>query len=154
MPSTGLKIGSVISVTVIIVAILYKRNNDEILKNKLQAVLSGLLQAEKKAQVETKKEPRVAVGFGACLDIFADGVAVLDKVGAIPSDEPEHFSHINDLSEVEKVFSYFFRHGAAAECVFHICKLSIIKLFKYYYIFRDSGKFMRAQGKCAKRNSS
>lgn len=117
MPSTGIKIGSVISVFVVLLAVLYKRNNDEILRDKLQAVLTGLLNAEKKAQSHTgtAREPRVAVGFGACLDVFADGVNVLDKIGVRPSNAAEHFSHINDINEVEKVFSYFFRHGAAAE---------------------------------------
>lgn len=118
MASSGVKICGVLSIVVVLLAILYKKNNDEVLRERLQSVLTGLLQAEKQGlQAETGRERRVAVGFGACLDVFGSAVEVLEKAGAQASDEPDHFNHIKDLDEVEKVFAYFFRHGAAAEYV-------------------------------------
>ena len=70
-------------------------------------------QAEKK--VKMPLEPRIAVGFGACQDIYADGMKVLAGVGAAPPETPEHVSEIHSLEDLEKIFTYFFEHGAAAE---------------------------------------
>ena len=75
----------------------------------------SIQQAEKKVKIP--QEPRIAVGFGACQDIYADGMEVLAGVGAAPPEIPEHVSEIHSLEDLEKIFTYFFEHGAAAECV-------------------------------------
>lgn len=106
----------ILSLTILLLAFVYKRINvsdDEYLKAQLDTVLKGLLRAEKK--VDLDPETRVAVGFGSCLDLIADGLAVLKNVGATPPDRPKHVNEIRSLEEFEEIFAYFFRHGAAAE---------------------------------------
>ena len=71
------------------------------------------LQAEKKVQLAP--ETRIAVGFGACQDIYTDAMRVLDGIGASTPDKPEHVSEIHTREDLEKIFTYFFEHGAAAE---------------------------------------
>ena len=105
--------GSVISIIIILAAYYYKRQSDEALQQHLQEVLSGLLRAEEK--VSLPEQPKVAVGFGACQDIFSDAMEVLDKLGATPPEDPKHFNQITSMEDLERGFAYFFRHGAAAE---------------------------------------
>lgn len=109
----GVKTGTFISSLVILAAYFYKRQTGDVLRNRLNNVLHGLLRAE--SQVELGFEPKVAVGFGACLDVIGDAVEVLDNLGARSPDFPEHFNELESLEDLEKVFAYFFRHGAAAE---------------------------------------
>lgn len=59
------------------------------------------------------KVPSVAVGYGACYDIFAEATPLLPYDASY--GEPEHFDTITTLSELHKSFAYYFRHGAAAE---------------------------------------
>ena len=112
-----IKTGTFVSFLVILAAylIVYRRqtNDDDVLRNRLDSVLSGLLRAER--QVQLGRDPKVAVGFGACLDVIGDAVSVLDKLGAMSPHLPEHFDELESLEDLEKVFAYFFRHGAAAE---------------------------------------
>ena len=114
----GFKTGTFLSILVILAAYFYKRqtNDSDVLRNRLNNVLSGLLRAER--QVALGSEPKVAVGFGACLDVIGDAVDVLEKLGARSPDLPEHFNELESQEDLEKVFAYFFRHGAAAEWVF------------------------------------
>ena len=111
----GFKTGTFLSILVILAAYFYKRqtNDSDVLRNRLNNVLSGLLRAER--QVALGSEPKVAVGFGACLDVIGDAVDVLEKLGARSPDLPEHFNELESQEDLEKVFAYFFRHGAAAE---------------------------------------
>ncbi|KAI0215573.1 putative ADP-dependent glucokinase [Lamellibrachia satsuma] len=109
----GVKTGTFVSFLIILAAYFYKRQTGDVLRNRLNNVLHGLLRAE--SQVELGFEPKVAVGFGACLDVIGDAVEVLDKLGARSPDFPEHFNELESLEDLEKVFAYFFRHGAAAE---------------------------------------
>lgn len=110
--SVGLKAGS-LALLVVLVAYLYSsRKSEDVLQEHLDTVLSGLLRAEKKVPLGS---PRVAVGLGACLDVIGDANEILEKIQARAPEEPEHFNHIQDLNQLEKVFTYFFQHGAAAE---------------------------------------
>lgn len=102
-----------LSLVVLLVAYCYRSYTDKILKDRLDTVLNGLLRAERKVGLETRT--KVAVGFGACLDGFANATELLEKLGAVPPKTPEHFSSIANKEEFEKVFAYFFRHGAAGE---------------------------------------
>ena len=94
-------------------AFYYKQSNDEELRNHLENTLSGLLRAEQKANVNP--QTKVAVGFGACLDIFTDAMIVLDGIDATPPEIPEHVNKIVTREDLEKIFAYFFEHGAGAE---------------------------------------
>ncbi|XP_013406311.1 ADP-dependent glucokinase [Lingula anatina] len=109
------KAGGVVSLSIFValVAYLHRSYNDKILNDRLDSVLRGLLRAEKKVSFETRT--RVAVGFGACVDGFVNATDIFHNLGFIPPDIPEHYSVIRDQDELGKVFSYFFRHGAAGE---------------------------------------
>jgi len=59
--------------------------------------------------------PKVAVGFGSCIDVVADGLSVLDKFEAVSPDVPEHHESLSNYDEFLKTFAYFYEHGAAGE---------------------------------------
>ena len=75
-------------------------------------VLNGLLAAEAEATV--RPGASVAVGFGGCLDLVANAVSVLNRLGATPPDFPENVNELHNLSELERAFVYFFSNGASA----------------------------------------
>ena len=115
MTSLGVKVGSAVSVCVVLLALFYKKNEDAELKTRLDDVLSALLRAEGKVQLP--QQPRVAVGFGACQDVFADAVEVMKVLSGVPPSDPVHHNVISSKEELENAVAYFFRHGAAAEWV-------------------------------------
>ena len=70
-----------------------------------------MLKQEKKADVSPNV--RVAVGYGACVDIFVNAA---DLLGAEqPPKTPSHASQISTKKDLLETFAYFFSHGAAAE---------------------------------------
>ncbi|PSN36343.1 ADP-dependent glucokinase [Blattella germanica] len=94
-----------------LVAYYYRGDMEEELTTKLISVLQGLERVEKETLVNRK--PKVAIGYGACKDLFIDGRELLkyDDNAA----KPEHFNGIKTYEELIKTYAYFFRHGAAAE---------------------------------------
>ena len=103
--------GTFISVLIIVIALLYRRQVDEVLKDRLNSVLVGLVNVEKECSVDIR--PKVAVGYGACKDLFIDAKELLKYDDA--AQNPEHFNDINSVEKLLKTYAYFFRHGAAAE---------------------------------------
>lgn len=103
--------GTFISVLFIVIALLYRRQVDEVLKDRLNSVLAGLVNVEKECSVNIR--PKVAVGYGACNDLFIDAKELLKYDDA--AQNPEHFNDINSVEKLLKTYAYFFRHGAAAE---------------------------------------
>jgi len=101
-----------LSVIVFIVAFVYHRGV-RLETERMTAVLNGLLKAEKEASLT--HHLRVAVGFGSCVDMIAPGLDILERIGAVPPDTPGHFGSLQNLDELQRIFAYFFRHGAAAE---------------------------------------
>ena len=84
---------------------------EEITHSRINNVLSSLLKQEKSASC--CKNVRVAVGYGACLDIFMDAK---DLIGNLqPPKVPQHANQIQTKTELLETFAYFFSHGAAAE---------------------------------------
>lgn len=88
----------------------------------LDAILAGLLRLEIAAterQLSSPQHPaRVAVGFGACKDVFASALPLFRRFGAsppAPGIELDHHASIADKKQLEEGVAYFFRHGAAAE---------------------------------------
>ena len=88
----------------------------------LEAILAGLLRLESQAtqrQLSSPQHPaRVAVGFGACKDVFARALPLFRRFGASPpppEKELDHHASIADKTQLEEGVAYFFRHGAAAE---------------------------------------
>ncbi|KAG1649384.1 ADP-dependent glucokinase [Nymphon striatum] len=86
------------------------REDTEILQNKLEATLSGLLTEE--GTGEHRRNKKIAVGFGACLDLIGDSSYVFDRE---PPKSSQHHHSISNEEQFREVFSYFFRHGAAGE---------------------------------------
>ncbi|KAJ9578303.1 hypothetical protein L9F63_005469, partial [Diploptera punctata] len=96
---------------VALVAYYYRGFVEKELSNRLISVLEGLERVEKDHPVD--RRPKVAIGYGACNDLFIDGKQLLkydDSAGT-----PEHFNFISSIDELLKTYAYFFRHGAAAE---------------------------------------
>lgn len=112
--SSGFKIGTSFSfgLLVLLAAFLYKRHTDEALQERLRDVLSGLLRAEKKASLP---KVRVAVGFGGCEDIFANGVELFKSLNLTAPKHGKHHNAVNNAEELTELMAYFFPQGAAAE---------------------------------------
>ena len=106
--SLKVKLGTLFVVAIAVY--FYRRRTEDDLK---ENVLTALLAAENK--VPPNPQTRVAVGFGACQDIIADGLDVFNSMGAEAPEVPDHFNDILNLEMLEKSFAYFFQHGAAAE---------------------------------------
>lgn len=111
MTSNTVKAGTFISVLFVVIALFYRRQVDDVLKDRLNSILEGLVKVEKQCSVDTR--PKVAVGYGACNDLFINGKELL-KYDAV-AESPEHFNEISSTEELLKTYAYFFRHGAAAE---------------------------------------
>lgn len=110
------------SVFVILIAILlsfyyipntvFNINKDS--TSRQSSVLNGLLELEAKNFVGSGiKQPRVAVGYGACHDVFVEAKELL-KDNVLPG-APEHFDEIKNDYQLLKSFAYYYKHGAAAE---------------------------------------
>lgn len=110
MFSVGFKSATAVSTLIILVAYFYRRHEDVI---HLDRVLAGLLEAEN--AVPLNSGIRVAVGFGSCVDVIGPALDLLKKLEASVPENPQHFNTVHDQEEFEKIFAYFFRHGAAAE---------------------------------------
>ncbi|XP_013196641.1 ADP-dependent glucokinase [Amyelois transitella] len=112
MPSHSVKLGSVLSFCVILYAIYYRKS--DVGDQRLLPVKDHLLDLESRNQVGIGiRQPKVALGYGACHDLFVNATLLLDYKDLRGS--PEHFNEIANKEEFIKSFSYFFKHGAAAE---------------------------------------
>lgn len=82
--------------------------------NRQSSVLNGLLELEAKNFVASGPlQPRVAVGYGACHDVFVEAKDLLKD--SVLSGAPEHFDEIKNDIQLLKSFAYYYKHGAAAE---------------------------------------
>jgi ADP-dependent glucokinase len=102
---------TVVSLGFFLLVSLYLRGGpgDE-LQERLLTVVRGLIEVEDR---HVALSPRVAVGYGACVDLLVQGSSFLpyDPV----ADSPRHFEHINTYEELYRSFAYYFKHGAATE---------------------------------------
>ena len=78
---------------------------------KLDTVISSLLRYEANRPLEAV--PRVAVGYGACRDLFVSGAFIMAN-HSFP-EEPAHFLDVGSMDELWRMYAYFFTAGAAAE---------------------------------------
>lgn len=107
----GLSVLTAVAVALLAV-VLYRRDAaDDAVRARMAAVLDSLLDQE--TEIRVPRRPRVAVGYGACRDLFVDARSILGGVRA--PDEPAHYNQIDDEDQLARMFAYFFRHGAAAE---------------------------------------
>ena len=84
---------------------------DKDLKTRLDKVLNSLLVQEKSVQVFGPV--KIAVGYGACKDIFVDAKHVIGN--KFPKKSPQNYNEITTFEELLEMYAYFFSHGAAAE---------------------------------------
>ncbi|XP_018522449.1 ADP-dependent glucokinase [Lates calcarifer] len=110
-----MKYGPVVSLFVVLLAVWFRSPQNEVLDDRLDTVLSSLLRAERKVGMNNVARPRVAVGFGGCVDLIVDGVSLLNKIGLPPTDQPLHHDYIENAEQLAQSFAYFFAPGAAAE---------------------------------------
>ncbi|XP_068586941.1 ADP-dependent glucokinase [Cebidichthys violaceus] len=113
--SWWMKYGPVVSLFVVILAVWFRSPHDAGLDDRLDNVLSSLLRAEGKVGMNNVAKPKVAIGFGGCVDLIVDGVTLLNKIGLPPTDQPLHHDYIENEVQLAQSFAYFFAPGAAAE---------------------------------------
>lgn len=58
-------------------------------------------------------EVRIAVGYGACKDVFVHGSQLLGPLS--PPQRTAHFSAIESLSQLKEMYALFYTAGSAAE---------------------------------------
>ncbi|XP_076011799.1 ADP-dependent glucokinase [Genypterus blacodes] len=109
------KYGSVVSLFVVLLAYWFRPPQHGVLDDRLDAVLTSLLRAERKVGMNNVAKPRVAVGFGGCVDLIVDGVSLLNKIGLPTTDQPLHHNYLENEEQLAQSFAYFFAPGAAAE---------------------------------------
>ena len=81
------------------------------LRTSMDNVLQSLLIQEK--SVDSKQQVKIAVGYGACKDLFVDAKNVIGNLK--PQGSLKNFNEIKSMDELLEMFGYFFKHGAAAE---------------------------------------
>lgn len=109
------KYGSVVSLFVVVLALWFRSPQNAVLDDRLDTVLSSLLRAERKVGMNNVARPRVAIGFGGCVDLIVDSVSLLNKTGIQPTDQPLHHDYLENMEQLAQSFAYFFAPGAAAE---------------------------------------
>ncbi|XP_069951773.1 ADP-dependent glucokinase [Cherax quadricarinatus] len=103
---------NVLSVTVIFAAFWYSCNDGDslLLRERLQDVLQAMLEVEQQHSVG---EVRIAVGYGACKDIFVQGS---DLMGVMtPPQRTAHFNRIDSMKQLKEMYALFYTAGSAAE---------------------------------------
>jgi len=107
----GAKLASAVILLVSILTYWYKSNVDDVLNDRLKNVLESFLDVEAKQQ--SGYSPRVAVGYGACMDLFISAKYMVENE-TFPAS-PQNYLQIDNKQELMEMFAYFFQHGAAAE---------------------------------------
>ncbi|KAK8734069.1 hypothetical protein OTU49_006000, partial [Cherax quadricarinatus] len=103
---------NVLSVTVIFAAFWYSCNDGDslLLRERLQDVLQAMLEVEQQHSVG---EVRIAVGYGACKDIFVQGS---DLMGVMtPPQRTAHFNRIDSMKQLKEMYALFYTAGSAAD---------------------------------------
>jgi len=104
-----LTVGTVFSVLFVLIAVYFNSSPENELNIRLKHVLQGLIDVESRFKSEM---PKVAVGYGACNDLFVEGKDFLQYDDTVIG---VYYEDINTIEELKRIFAYFFRHGAAAE---------------------------------------
>lgn len=64
-----MKYGSLLSLLVLLLALWFRSPQNAVLDDRLDAVLSSLLRAERKVGINTVARPRVAIGKSKCREL-------------------------------------------------------------------------------------
>lgn len=112
MAGTPVKFGSILSFCIVLYAVYFRKN--DIGDVRLSPVKEHLLFLERENKIGAGiLQPRVALGYGACHDLFVNATSLLNHKEL--KGAPEHFNEIATKEEFLKSFAYFFKHGAAVE---------------------------------------
>lgn len=101
-----------IATILIALSIYYYREGSE--NDPVLSVLAGLLRAEKLLPSRSDSR-RVAIGFGACMDVFTEAIPLLDTLNFTAPEEPHHYDVVDTGRHLIEMLAYFFKYGAAAE---------------------------------------
>ncbi|XP_063596795.1 ADP-dependent glucokinase-like [Penaeus indicus] len=105
------RVSTAVSIAVLLVAFWYTRDDGHpIIHENLQSILDAMLEVEQQHAVG---EIRIAVGYGACKDLFVRGSHILGVMQA--PQRPAHFSRIESLQQMKEMYALFFSAGSAAE---------------------------------------
>lgn len=110
------KVGLTLTALVALLAAVYWSKRQSVseshLHSRMENVLESLMRQEKEQQA-TLGAPRIAIGYGACQDLFIEAKDLFQ--GEEPPQTPEHYQEVSDWEQLRKMFTFFFQHGAAAE---------------------------------------
>ena len=110
-------VNKLISLIVLVIGlvVIWRRpgNDEEVLR--LETVISSLLQFEKNHVDRTS--PKIAVGFGACKDLFVTRSHMMEGVGF--PETVDNYLGVGNQEEMISMLGYFFQAGAAAERFVH-----------------------------------
>ena len=110
-------VNKLISLIVLVIGlvVIWRRpgNDAEVLR--LETVISSLLQFEKNHVDRTS--PKIAVGFGACKDLFVTRSHMMEGVGF--PETVDNYLGVGNQDEMISMLGYFFQAGAAAERFVH-----------------------------------
>ncbi|XP_042219499.1 ADP-dependent glucokinase-like [Homarus americanus] len=102
---------TLLSLVVLFAAIWFSRDDGySVLPNKLQQVLHAMLEVEQQYHVG---EVQIAVGYGACKDIFVQGSLLMGAM--TPPQRTAHFSRIDSIEQLKEMYALFYTAGSAAE---------------------------------------
>ena len=103
------KLAFVGAVAVAAISVLYRGSllEEDHLRQRMEAVLKSLIKQEKTVKVgsggtDAADGPRVAIGYGACKDLFVDAHKLLPQ--SVAPDNPEHFNEIKSEIQLRKMF--------------------------------------------------
>lgn len=112
MAGTPVKVGSIFSLLIVVYALYYR--NYDYGDDRLSPVREHLLFLERENKVGIgEKQPKVALGYGACHDLFVNATQLIRFEDM--EEPPQHFNELTNEEEFIRSFAYFFKHGAAAE---------------------------------------
>ena len=100
--------------SVAVLVLLYLPYQQKSFEADLERVLHGLLIEESFRKTDHSRH-RVAIGFGSCLDIYADGPELLSELHVPHPEVATHHDVISSEASLAESFAYYFQYGAAAE---------------------------------------
>jgi len=113
MIDSASKYVSLLALVVGLVMVWLRPGQEDLLK--VDTVISSLLKYE--AKYVEENQPRIAVGYGACKDLFVTGSHFMINT-SYPS-HPQNFLGVGNMEELVSMYGFFFKAGAAAERFVH-----------------------------------
>ncbi|OQR72976.1 ADP-dependent glucokinase-like [Tropilaelaps mercedesae] len=100
-----------LAVVALLGAYWFGKSEENEAQKRLQLILGGLLETER--QVPVEPSTRIAVGFGSCQDLIVPSRQLFRNLRA--PDQPQNHDVIHTHEQLLEAFTYYFKHGAAAE---------------------------------------